>query len=130
MVKPVLVFVALALLGGCAYWPFARDTAPPDASPTKPIEAFEAVGDVHRPIEPPATQPESLSNDIQRLQDAKRAYQAAQDHHAAQTRLHQERCRKAGGEQVPIQEAGLQTDNYCQLQIDQKPVSSSLSDLE
>lgn len=83
--------------------------------PATPIRAFKKVG---QPIPSAAggvRDTDDLSSDILRLQDARRAYRAERSFEAAETRHRQQECRESGqGEEVPIEDGGVDPLTYCQ----------------
>lgn len=116
MVRYLLLGLACAV-SGCVYQPAEMDSDGNTAArtPASPIRAYEKVGHPIRPAAGSVGQPSNLSTTIQRLQDAKRAYQAELNFEAAQRRHRQEACRKSEqGEEVPIEAGGLEAATYCQ----------------
>lgn len=111
------VFLAITfslLTSGCLYQVPAThvgDNAAAHES-ASPFRAYEKVG---VPVRAAGGEQPGLSRQIQRLQDARRAYQAEVSFEAAQTRHQQEACRQsAAGMEVPIQSGLKEPATYCQ----------------
>lgn len=108
--SPVLIMVLAASLSACSLAP------PPAPAPPaqEPVEAFEAVGEPRRPVLPPTADRQSLSSDIERLQDARRRYEADQADRATALRRSQAECR--GSErhrEVPIKDGSGAPGVFC-----------------
>lgn len=116
MYRYLLLSFALAL-SACATQP-SKEQANADTAPgerVKPIESFEKVGEPRRRSSGMARGPVNLSTDVERLQDAKRAYKAERAFEAAQTRHRQQECRQSKkGEEVPIEDGSEDPATYCQ----------------
>lgn len=112
---PILIVFALC---GCAGVPLTGDeteSAEADPPPTDPTAAFEKVGEPHRDDRGMTEDRDNLSRDIERLQNARRAYEAALDHRAAEVRRRQAECRaSAEGREVPIEDGSENPATYCE----------------
>ena len=98
---------ACALLAGCASAPEPVPPGPLD----EPIDAFEAVGDPQRPGGASRRQDETLSSDIERLQNARKTYRLEQERLSAEARRRQAECRaQDSSRQVAIQDGSGDPD--------------------
>ncbi len=106
LVVPLLAGGAL-LLTACAGAPEPEPRPPLDA----PIDAFEAVGEPRMPRGDRTR--EGLSSDVERLQNARRAYEQEQERKAAEVRRRQRDCRaQPDSTQVEIEDGA--GGAYCQ----------------
>lgn len=103
--------VAAAFMIGCASNPEPAPRGPLD----EPIDAFEAVGAPQGPGDASRRQDETLSTDIERLQNARQTYRLEQERLSAEARRRQAECRaQDGSRQVPIQDGSGDPDaTYC-----------------
>lgn len=110
-----VAITALALLlGACTLGP-EQDEDEPRQAPIQPVDAFEEVDQPLRGADGFSDQPDALSQDIERLQDAKRKYQAERDFEAAERRRRQALCRESGeGRETPIEDGSAEPAVYCQ----------------
>lgn len=111
-----LACIALAAgLAGCALWS-PDDTAEESErrGPIQPIDAFEEVKEPRRDDMPGREDPDGLSRDIERLQDARRKYENERAREAAERRRRQAECVQRGEtREVPIQDGGEGPAEYC-----------------
>lgn len=107
--------VLVAGLAGCAVWSGDDASKEPEREgPIKPIDAFEEVGKPQRDATPPGYSEEGLSQDIERLQNARRKYESERAREAAEQRRHQAECLEKGEtRQVPIQDGSEEPVQYC-----------------
>lgn len=113
--KTVASMALALLLGACAMGPDSEKDEPRQ-TPIKPVDAFEEVDQPLRGADGFSDQPDALSQDIERLQDAKRKYQAERDFEAAERRRRQALCRESGeGRETPIEDGSAEPAVYCQL---------------
>lgn len=107
-----LAITALVLLSaGCASEPPQTQPGPLD----EPVDAFESVGQPQRPVNDRQGDRDELSTDIERLQDARKAYRLEQERLEAQTRRRQAECRAdPDSREVPIKDGSGDPDaTYC-----------------
>lgn len=99
------------LVAACASQPQPKPPTPVD----EPVDAFEAVGEPHTAGGPAADQ-RNLSNDIERLQNAREVYKQAQERKSAETRRRQAECRESpDSRKVPIEDgSGDANAVYCE----------------
>ena len=105
---------AAALLAGCSI--FSPQEREPRPAAAQPHEAFEQVGDpqVVEPGPGPAD-PDGLSSDIERLQDARRKYDHDKSQEARELRRRQQNCAaNPDSSQVPIQGVDGKKSSFCQ----------------
>lgn len=112
--------VLVAGLAGCAVWSPDDTAEEPEErqGPITPIEAFEQTEEPRRDM-PGPEDPDGLSRDIERLQDARRKYENERAREAAERRRRQAECREKGEtREVPIEDGGEETVEYCAPQGD------------
>lgn len=102
-------------LAGCAVWS-PDDTAEETGEregPITPIEAFEQTEEPRRDM-PGHEDPDGLSRDIERLQEARRKYENERDREAAERRRRQAECRERGDtREVIIDDGSGEPALYC-----------------
>lgn len=109
-----------AALTGCAVW------SPDDAAeeeerrgPITPIEALQQTEEPERDRSGYDDDPGGLSGDIERLQDARRKYEHERDREAADRKRRRAECVEKGEtREVPIEDGGKETLEYCAPQGD------------
>lgn len=112
--KVVAITGLVMLLGACTLGP-EPDEKEPRRAPIQPVDAFEEVDQPLRGGDGFSDQPDALSQDIERLQDAKRKYQAEREFEAAERRRRQALCRESGeGRETPIEDGNPEPGVYCQ----------------
>lgn len=112
-----LLLGAMIVVSACANQPSDTQDADDAAAENslEPIRFFEKVGEPRRETRGMTKDPDNLSTDVERLQDARRAYEAERDFQAAQTRHRQKECRESGeGKEVPIEDGSENPATYCQ----------------
>lgn len=94
----------------------APEPAPESAGPVDPLESFERVGEPQRTYTGTGVNdPDNLSSDIERLQDARREYNQSQDREASEHQRSQAECRESEDTQkVPIHDGSEEPAVYCQ----------------
>lgn len=115
MFRSVCIVVIGASLAGCALWGQEEpEDKPAHKGPIQPIEVFEQTKEPRREY-PGREDPDGLSRDIERLQDARREYENERAREAAEARRRQEECREMeGSQQVPIEDGSGSEEGYCQ----------------
>lgn len=109
----VLIMVLAASLPACSLAP----PSAPAPMAQEPVEAFEAVGEPRRPVLPPTADRQSLSSDIERLQDARRRYEADQADRATALRRSQAECRESETHrEVAIEDGSGAAAVFCDLE--------------
>lgn len=105
-----IVFCA-GLLAACAHTPEPAPVGPLD----EPVDAFEAVGEPRR-VGAGSRDRDTLSTDIERLQQARKTYELEQERLSAEMRRRQAECRRReGSSEVPIEDgSGDPEATYCQ----------------
>jgi len=99
-------------LAACAGTPADRDSA--KATDADPLKSFEQVGAPAR-NDAATGADQTLSEDIQRLQDASRHYEKQKVLEAAERRRRQEDCRqRPDSKEVPIEDGSADPATYCQ----------------
>lgn len=82
-------------------------TTPPDREPiiiNEPVDAFNAVGQPYTPHD--GRYSGNLSTDVERLQNARRLYELAQEQRGQSVEYRQQRClEQSGSRRVPVQGA-------------------------
>lgn len=110
-----LVFVALiAGLAGCTLWP-ADDSAREESErkgPIQPIDALEQTQEPRRDM-PGHDDPDGLSRDIERLQEARRKYEKERDREASERRKRRTECIEGGDTREITVEDGGGPAVYC-----------------
>ncbi|GAB3673402.1 hypothetical protein GCM10028792_08930 [Salinisphaera aquimarina] len=101
-----------AVFAGCANEPKQADVSPLN----EPIDAFEAVGAPQRAGGAPQSERETLSSDIERLQNARDTYEHEQQRLSAEMKREQAECRqRSDSRQVAIEDgSGDPNAVYCQ----------------
>lgn len=115
---PMIIRIAL---GAALALPVACSNAPPPEPqpvPESPVEAFEQVGEPQRDYTGAGrNDPDNLSSDIERLQDARRKYDKAQDQRAAQRARAGNKCPPGQTpREVAIEDGAEASGRYCQPQ--------------
>lgn len=115
---------AMAVVAGClALSACVSDPKPVDPSPLdEPIDAFEAVGEPRRPGGASNREDDTLSTDIERLQNARKTYRLERERLRAETSRRQAECReREGSRQVAIKDgSGDPNATYCEPAADNK----------
>lgn len=113
LTKAVALSALLLAGAACTTTP---EPEPEPAGPVDPVEAFKTVGEPDRDyVGPGTTDPDNLSQDIERLQDARREYNHAQDRQNAEHRRSQKECLEGeGGRKVPIEDGAEDPAVYCE----------------
>ncbi|MES1941027.1 hypothetical protein T5B8_12338 [Salinisphaera sp. T5B8] len=112
---PALALVAAVAcigLSGCA-----SDPEPPPPNPLdEPVDAFEAVGEPQRPGGASNREDDTLSTDIERLQNARKTYELERERRRVEASRRQAECRaRADSREVPIQDgSGDPNATYCE----------------
>ncbi|ERJ18765.1 hypothetical protein T35B1_04813 [Salinisphaera shabanensis T35B1] len=118
MAFPYLRPLALVVAGGCVLLSAcASDPKPADLSPLdEPVDAFEAVGEPQRPGGASNREDNTLSTDIERLQNARKTYELERERLRAETSRRQAECRaRDGSREVAIQDgSGDPNATYCE----------------
>lgn len=108
------VLLGSVMLAACSTFS-ERDPEPAPAA-SEPHEAFEQVGDP-RVVEPGPgpSDPDGLSSDIERLQDARRKYEHDKSQEAREIRRRQAACaQNPDSSSAPIQGDATRDGGYCQ----------------
>ncbi len=94
----------------------APEPAPEPAGPVDPLDAFEKVGEPQREYTGTGVNdPDNLSSDIERLQDARREYNQAQDREDAEHLRSQAECWDSeDSRKVPIEDGSAEPAVYCE----------------
>lgn len=104
-----LAFVVLiAGLAGCTVWPAdeSAEEEPERQGPIQPIDALEQTEEPRRDMSG-YEDPDGLSRDIERLQDARRKYDKERDREAAERRKQRAECLEAGdAREVTVEDGG------------------------
>lgn len=109
------VVLAAATVAGCTIWSPDEAEQPERSGPIQPVEAFEEVEEPRREMLPGREDPDGLSRDIERLQDARRKYEQERDRQAAEAQRRQEQCRQQeGSREVPIEDGSGDPVEFCQ----------------
>lgn len=104
--------VLSAALIGCVYDSPPREVAPVNT----PMEAFEVVGEPRNPGGTNNRDADNLSQDVQRLQQARKRYQLDMERRRYESERRQADCRaQAGSSEVAIQDGGGRGASYCQI---------------
>lgn len=108
--------VLTAVAAGCTVWSPEDPVEETERDgPIEPRQAFEEAEEPRRESFPGREDPDGLSRDIERLQDARRKYDQERDREAAELRRRQEECRaRDGSHQVPIDDGSEQPYKFCQ----------------
>lgn len=110
----LICFALVAGLSGCAVW--SPDDTAEEAERdgrVRPIDAMRETEEPRRDM-PGPEDPDGLSRDIERLQDARRKYENERDFEAAERRRRQAECREMeGSREVPIEDGSGDPATFC-----------------
>lgn len=111
----IVLGLALVAIAACtATGPPAQEAE--HSGPIEPVEAFEEVGEPREIYTGTGdNDPDRLSDDIRRLQDARRKFNQEHDRRAAESKRHQAQCRESPDtDKVPIEDGSEEPGVYCQ----------------
>ena len=119
MAIPYLRAWTISAAAGACLLMTACASDPKPAQPSvldEPVDAFDAVAEPRRPGGHNNRDANTLSTDIERLQNARQAYRLEQERLRAETSRRQAECRaREGSREVPIQDgSGDASATYCQ----------------
>lgn len=104
----------VAVLSACSTTPPAEE--PARTGPIDPLDAFEQVGEPEREYTGVGRgDPDNLSSDIERLQDARREYQSEKARESAEVKRNQAQCNASkDSRKVPIDDGNPEPGVFCQ----------------
>jgi len=113
LISGLILSGLILVVAGCTNTP---EPDPEPAGPIDPLEAFEEVGEPQRTYTGAGVNdPDNLSSDIERLQDARREYRQAQDREASEHQRSQAECRESPDtRKVPINDGSDEPAVYCE----------------
>lgn len=113
----VMIVTGVMALGmsGCAFWQ-TQEVEQNASGPVDPLDSFEEVGEPNRTYTGDGrNDPDQLSSDIERLQDARREYNQERSRTTTENQRSQQDCLQSpDARKVPIEDGSAEPGVYCQ----------------